>query len=177
MSKVWITSDWHLGHKAIPKYRHQVVSVEDNTQQLVDNTLSLLRKRDVLWILGDIIFDEAHEWALREVRANIQAIKVVLGNHCTEGSRKDIVKRLLMDGVYDAVHGLVEYKGCWLSHAPLHSDELRGCYNIHGHTHNHHINDSRHFNACVDQTDMKPMLFTEIKEVLCSRSIQTESGT
>lgn len=40
------------------------------------------------------------------------------------------------------VYSLVKYKGFWLSHAPIHPEELRGCKNIHGHCHDAVISDT-----------------------------------
>ena len=59
--------------------------------------------------------------------------------------------------VFDEVHSLVKYKGTWLSHAPIHQDELRGCVNIHGHTHYHVIDDERYINVCSEHTNYGPI--------------------
>lgn len=84
--------------------------------------------------------------------------------------RKDLIKRLWTNGVIANLHSLVRYKGVWLSHAPLHPDELRGKYCCHGHTHNHCIDDPRYYNVCVDQTDMKPVLFQDVLAELKERN-------
>lgn len=157
MSVVWITSDWHLGHKNISKFREQVSSMEKNTEILIQNYLDLVHKRDIVWFLGDVAFDRDHLELIKELPG---AKSLVLGNHDTD--RKVNIHDLCQ--VFDKIYSLVRYKHAWLSHAPIHPDELRGRFNIHGHTHNHHIDDPRYFNVCVDQTHMKPLKYQDIIE-------------
>lgn len=167
MSRVFMASDPHLGHRNIAKYRPQVASVEDNSKQFRENVLDIMGKRDILWLMGDIVFDPAHAYVLRDISKHILQINVVLGNHCTENTvRRELIKQLWLEGVFAQVHGLVSYKGVWLSHAPIHPEELRGKFNIHGHTHSYHIDDPRYYNVCVDQTNMQPVLFEDIKKKL-----------
>ena len=155
MTCVYITSDWHLGHRAIAKYREYVSSVEENTQILLNNYRAVVTKRDMVWFLGDIVFDEN---LLQLVKDLPGTKKLVLGNHCTDKKIKtsDLVE------VFDEVHGFVKYKKAWLSHCPIHPSELRGRINIHGHTHYTNVNDDRYFNVCVEQTNMFPKKYQDI---------------
>ena len=67
--------------------------------------------------------------------------------------------------VYDNVYSLHTKRNCWFSHASIHPDELRGkLLNIHGHVHQHTLDDPNYFNACVENTDFKPITFEEIME-------------
>jgi calcineurin-like phosphoesterase family protein len=157
MSIVWVTSDWHLGHKNIARFRSQVSDVDDNTNQLINNYNQVVKKRDIAWFLGDMAFDHDHLKLLYDLPGEK---RIVIGNHDTD--RKVSVNDICL--VFDRVYSLVSYKKAWLSHAPIHPDELRGKINIHGHTHNHSINDWRYFNACVDQTNMFPVKFQHIIE-------------
>ena len=67
--------------------------------------------------------------------------------------------------VYDEVHALLKYKEFWLSHAPLHPDELRGKRNIHGHVHTASVPDTKYLNVSVDSTFMNylPRTLTEVR--------------
>lgn len=56
MSKVYFTSDWHLGHKAILKYRSEFSSVEEHNNLFVENFNKTVKKRDTVYFLGDICF-------------------------------------------------------------------------------------------------------------------------
>lgn len=155
MSCVYITSDWHLGHRAISNYREGVNSVDHNTHILVENYKAVVNKRDICWFLGDILFEEKY----LEVIANLPGTKhLVLGNHDTD--RKVKTEQLVK--VFDSVHGFVKYKDAWLSHAPIHPCELRGRINIHGHMHYQTVGDERYVNACVEHTGMMPIKYQKI---------------
>jgi calcineurin-like phosphoesterase family protein len=170
MSGVYFISDLHLGHRNILKYRSQFDTIEEHDSVILDNILSRVTKRDVLWILGDVIFErglnDKNVELLRTIRKNVGWIKVVIGNHCTDNKfRQDLLKYLLLTGIYDEVHGLVGYKNHWLSHCPIHPDELRGkVCNIHGHLHDYVLEDKRYFSVCCEQVNYTPISFQEIKE-------------
>ena len=70
---------------------------------------------------------------------------------------KDLVE------AYDEVYALKKYKEFWLSHAPIHPDELRGKVNIHGHTHYHNIADDRYVNVSMEQINYTPIELHEIR--------------
>lgn len=171
-----MASDPHLDHKNIPVYRKCVSTTEENNLMFRDNVLDLVGKRDVLWLLGDICFGDSGMEILREIASKIGHINVVLGNHCSEsGDKQRIIKQLWNEGTYSQVHSMVKYKRCWLTHAPIHPDELRGKYNIHGHTHSHVIPDDRYYNVCCDQTNMRPVLFNDIWAEFVNRKNRSES--
>lgn len=158
MSCVYITSDWHLGHKNIPKYRECVDSVEENTRILVENYKSVVTKNDTCWFLGDMVFTDEHIQTIADLPGTK---KLILGNHCTEKNRS--TAKLV--GVFHSIHGFVRYKDAWLSHCPIHPCELRGKFNIHGHMHEGSVGDDRYFNACVEHTGMTPIKYETIIEM------------
>lgn len=152
---MWVTSDWHLGHKRIARFRNNIKSMEENTSLLISNYNEVICKRDVVWFLGDIAFNKE---SLEEIDKLKGDKRLILGNHDTH-------KHLTISDlstVFNEIHSLISYKDAWLSHCPIHPDELRGKINIHGHTHNHIINDNRYINVCVDQTNMYPVIYQEI---------------
>lgn len=73
--------------------------------------------------------------------------------------------------MFDSIHSMVNYKGFWLTHAPIHPCELRGKRNIHGHVHDNSVKrgmglDERYINACLEVNNFKPVKFQDIlKEV------------
>jgi calcineurin-like phosphoesterase family protein len=85
--------------------------------------------------------------------------KVWVTGNCTD----HFSMRQLVDA-YDEVYSLFKYKNMWLSHAPIHPDELRGRVNIHGHTHYHVIDDSRYLNVCMEQIDYTPIELHELRK-------------
>jgi calcineurin-like phosphoesterase family protein len=56
MSNVWFTSDWHIGHKNILKYRDGFQSTDEHDATLIENYQSLISKRDIVYFLGDMVF-------------------------------------------------------------------------------------------------------------------------
>lgn len=122
---------------------------------MVSNYKSVVNKRDIVWFLGDILFEEKY----LEVLADLPGTKnLILGNHDTD--RKVNTEQLVK--VFDSVHGLVKYKDAWLSHAPIHPCELRGRINIHGHMHYQTVGDKNYVNVCVEHTGMTPIKYQKI---------------
>lgn len=168
MATVFFISDLHFGHKRITnftcglgkKYRTGNNYLE-NMHTIITNWNKVVNKRDLVWVLGDIAFSQEGFDALFELNGRI---KMVRGNHDNYFSTEDWLKRV------ETVEGLVQYKGYWLSHCPLHPDELRGRKNIHGHVHHNSIRnkydntyDPRYINACCEAVNETPMPFDLIK--------------
>ena len=137
---VWFCSDLHFGHKNIEKFRSHVSSEEDNRNKIKIGWCKLVTKRDDVYVLGDACFTTETLPDFGELPGRKFLIR---GNH----DRLDCGAYLKY---FHEVYGLLRYKEFWLSHAPIHPDELRGKYNLHGHVHYHSLPDSRYFNCCVE---------------------------
>lgn len=167
MSRVYVIADLHLGHKNICKFRTQFSSVQEHDLYVVGKILETCGKRDTLYLLGDCFFTEESLEYLEVMKANIGKIHLVLGNHCSENDqRQRFIKKMLSEDLIDSVHGLLKYKGCWLTHAPIHPDELRGNFCAYGHGHHKKIDDPRYFGVSCEQIDYTPIDFQRIKEKL-----------
>ena len=92
-------------------------------------------------------------------------IHIITGNHCWLQAYEGMDVRPSLTAKY----------GFWLSHAPIHPNELRGRKNIHGHVHNEAVTyydeifeieapDPNYINVCCDVTDYKPISLEEIRE-------------
>lgn len=56
MSRVWITSDLHIGHNKDFVYRDRGFdSIEEHDEKLVRNWNELVGQDDVVYILGDVM--------------------------------------------------------------------------------------------------------------------------
>jgi len=162
MSIVYAIADTHLGHKNIAKYRTQFATAEEHDECVLSMLRKTLTKNDKIYFLGDIAFSKE---SLAKIDELVGQKILVPGNHCTEYVHmQNIVK------VYKHVHSLTTYKGCWLSHAPIHPDELRGRYNVHGHVHAATLPDPRYFNVSCENINFTPMDFRDIKEELLYRN-------
>ena len=158
MSRLLVTSDLHLGHNNIHKYRgdKNFHSAEVHHEFVFNRLLNTVMPRDTVLFLGDIAFSP--EWLQRVSNINCQKKVLVVGNHDTDNcSIFDIAN------AYDEVYSLWSHRGILYSHAPIHESELRGQFNVHGHTHGRNIDDSRYFNACLENTDYRPVEVNDIK--------------
>ena len=127
MSNVWFCSDLHFGHKGIEKFRGQ--TEQQNRQRIKDDWNSVVTKRDVVYVLGDAAFTTETVSDFGQLAGQKFLIR---GNH-------DKLNTAVYLKYFDEVYGLLKYKEFWLSHAPIHPDELRGKRNLHGHVHFHSI--------------------------------------
>jgi calcineurin-like phosphoesterase family protein len=160
-----LSSDLHLGHKNICKYRTQFSSAEEHHEIMFDNLATTIKKRDTLWLLGDIAF--TREWLERMKEIHCMRKVLIAGNHCLE---RGIRMRNLVE-VYDDIFSMVSHRNNWFSHAPIHQQEIRNRkFCIHGHLHQELVldldgkPDKRYINVCVDHTDFKPITYEEVIE-------------
>lgn len=163
MAKVHFIGDTHWGHKNILKYRPQFDSIDEHDNYILENILEAVRKRDTLYLMGDIIFDEHSIVFMRVLSRHIDHLHWVLGNHDSDNrKRQAILRQIIKEDLVSKVGSLFTYKDFWLSHAPIHPDELRGKRNIHGHVHSKTLDDDRYFNVCCENTNYKPVFIDEL---------------
>ena len=140
MTQVFFIGDLHFGHKNIQNFRKEIVSEEDNRNKICLDWNERVGKRDTVYVLGDACFtmDTIDEFA------SLKGEKYLIrGNH-------DLLNTSVYLKYFKEVYGLLKYKEFWLSHAPIHPDELRGRLNIHGHVHYSSIPDERYVNTSVE---------------------------
>lgn len=173
MANVYFIGDTHWGHKNICNFR-PFTSVEQHDEYVLSSILKTVGKRDTLWLLGDCFFTKESLDYLRDMRKHIAHIHFVLGNHdCENSIRQDNIRTILAEGLVDKIGALFNYKGFWLSHAPIHDSELRGKMNIHGHTHGVVVPDDRYIGVSCEQIDYTPISLNEIKEMVNDRQSVT----
>lgn len=137
---VYFCSDLHIGHVGIERFRKSVRDTNQNTERILESWRNTVSKRDVVYILGDVCMD----YSKLHLFGSLPGRKyLVRGNHDTFKTQDYLV-------YFDEVFGLLKYKEFWLSHAPIHPNELRGKVNLHGHVHYQTINDKRYLNCCVE---------------------------
>ena len=164
MSRLLITSDLHLGHKNISKYRTNFSSSEEHHGIIYDNLASSVNKSDTLYLLGDVAFDKY--WLNKIKDINCKHKKLVCGNH----DRDHHTMSELCD-VFDSVDCLLSKRNVWFTHCPIHPQEIRSRIGVvHGHLHHKLVEvdgvvDKRYFNACVEHTDWKPISYQDIIKI------------
>ena len=156
MSKTYLISDTHLGHRGIQRLRPRFQSEEDHHEHVFEG-MSRLTKYDTLYLLGDIAFTEDWLARLGTLACNLQ---VFLGNHDFSANK---LKQYLRKGKYE-IHCFKSKHRSWLSHCPIHPMEIRNRrFNIHGHTHYVHmldeegVPDPRYINVCCEYTNYQPI--------------------
>jgi calcineurin-like phosphoesterase family protein len=132
--------------------------------------LAELTKRDVLFVLGDFLFDGPHyEEYIDRIAALPCRIKLIFGNHDSCHLFKHYPHNVTF------MPPLVSYKNMWLSHCPIHPQEMRsrtGC--VHGHLHEEKvqlhrlfrkpIDDPRYFNVNIDVNNYNLVPLDTIKD-------------
>lgn len=156
---IFFSSDLHLGDPLILKHRPHFSSIEQHDQTICNNILSVLHKRAVLYLLGDIILGPSGFEIIREFRATGATVILILGNHDTEHySLQQLVPE------FDAIHGSLSKFGMWLTHIPLHQDHLRDRACVHGHEHRLLVDDPRFYNVVPEYNDYMPVSLDHIRD-------------
>lgn len=133
-------------------------TVEEHDEHIITTLQNTIHKRDKLYILGDVSWKKPHLYMLLEVPGSKE---LIFGNH-------DYLPYQEYAKVFKKLHGFRDYKGWWLSHCPVISQEIRGKGNIHGHIHSTgstpQPEDKRYINVNIDMNDMKPVNFETIND-------------
>ena len=158
---VYFTSDLHLGHKAIPKYRKKFDTQEQHDQYMLNKILEL-GKRDILIVIGDFLFDGEHyDEYLNILKSAKCRIKVLMGNH----DSKLLYNEHCNNSNIEIQLPFYSYKNMWLSHCPIHPNEMRNRIgNIHGHMHLETLNNPKYFNVNIDVNNYEFVKLDTIKE-------------
>jgi calcineurin-like phosphoesterase family protein len=127
MAVVRFIADLHLGHINMALHRG-FSTVEEHDEYIIEKWNSVVHKRDVTYILGDVTMEKAEYDILNRLNGRKY---VVLGNHDKLGHTRKLLEYV------DSVAGMMKYKGVMLTHCPIHPMELdyRFNKNIHGHIH------------------------------------------
>ncbi len=100
MSIVRFIADLHLGHENMAK-RRGFSTVEEHDEHVIVKWNSVVYKRDVTYILGDVTMEKSAPYYLLD---RLNGIKhIVLGNH----DRRQDVKKLLEYA--ESVAGMIQY--------------------------------------------------------------------
>ena len=156
MNQVFFISDTHFGHRNICKYRPEFQTPEEHDEYIIERWNSVLTKaKQQVWCLGDMcIKNKYYDFHKLMDRLN-GTIHVITGNHCHLPAYGH--PKIHVEG------GLTKRYGFWISHAPIHPDELRGRRNIHGHVHYKSVADDRYINVCCENINYTPIDIDELR--------------
>lgn len=155
----------HLGHLAIAKFRGFETS-EEHDEHLIKKWNSVVNKRDLTFILGDVTNESKKHYHLLD---RLQGRKIVVGgNHDFPKHSRELLNHV------ESICGLYKYKGLFLSHCPVHPMELdyRVSRNIHSHLHEKNVmimnengelvKDDRYICVSVEQVDFTPVSLADL---------------
>lgn len=122
---VLLCSDLHLGHETAAKLRG-FDSVAEHDHTIIAMLQMQCTKRTLLWVLGDVAMKVESLALLQDVPGEKRLVR---GNH--DGFQDDVYHKY-----FTYIHGFLRYKKTWLSHCPIHPQEMYRCEaNVHGHIH------------------------------------------
>lgn len=165
MSEVYFIGDLHFGHKGILKFAKGyrcTDSMEEHDKWIVRQWNSVVKSNDTVFVVGDICFDRNKLGLVKQMRGNKH---LILGNHDNFNNR-DYSK------YFNKVTGPIKYKKYWVTHIPIHPNELWGCKNIHGHVHMNSIDDNNYINVSVETCRALPINFNNIKNGMHQQAYQ-----
>jgi len=155
MSTLFI-SDLHFNHTNMA-IKRGFSSAEEMNHHIIERWNSVVNKRDLVYILGDITMEKKGGYELLDLLKGDK--HVVLGNHDRRQDVPELLKHVI------SVAGMINYKkNVILTHCPIHPSELefRFKYNIHGHVHENTLGDPRYVNVSCEAVDYTPIDFLEI---------------
>ena len=133
MGKIFYISDLHFGHKNIISYdNRQFFTVAEMDQALIENWNSVVKKDDIVYVLGDVSWYNREEQKKIVKQLNGQKV-LILGNHDTYGAYDDG-----FIAHYDYLETNDNGRKVVLSHYPIvsYNGMYRGWYHLYGHVHN-----------------------------------------
>jgi calcineurin-like phosphoesterase family protein len=165
MSNVFFISDLHLGHRSILSFRSEVhkrlfSNENEMNEWIIDNINSVVRPKDILWILGDLWWGSDSSVLYNQINGRKRAI---LGNH-------DNGSILEYHRYFDKIYGVWKKYNFVMSHIPIHPKEMEfrnWGVNVHGHIH-HKERDLGfpYINVNMDIIGPKPISLDEIREII-----------
>lgn len=164
MTRCWLISDTHYGQNNLysvhPKFGFCMRpwgfdSAKEADEWMISQWNSVVREGDRVYHLGDMAISRK---SLTTVVPKLNGrIVLIRGNH-------DIYKMKDYAGLVDDIRGFHRLGDFWLSHCPVHPNELRGRRNIHGHVHHKSLDDPRYINVSVEVLEgHRPINFEKLR--------------
>lgn len=171
MSATWLISDTHFGHKGVTVFTDKEgkkirpwTDVEEMDEALVDNWNKVVKPKDRIYHLGDVVINRK---ALKILDRLAGRKVLVKGNH-------DLFKIGDYLEYFDDIRGSHILDNFILTHIPVHPNQIaRWAHgNIHGHLHTNVVTledgtpDKRYINVSVEQINFTPINFEEIRKTV-----------
>ncbi len=163
--RTWIWSDLHLGDaKALTRWSRPFRDVDEMNAHLLEQWEQAVGPDDTVICLGDVSVTAI--WQDRAVMERLRECPgtrwLVLGNHDVHRTRT------LREAGFDSMCAAAVYAAdppLALTHPPLRMIPA-GAVNVHGHIHGQAAVGPRRANACVEETNWKPLRMDRLLEQL-----------
>lgn len=149
--RLFVIGDTHFGHRNIIKFEkahRNFETIEEHDEALVERWNAVVRKRDTVYHLGDVLFgiqSFRHLGRLNGIK------KLVAGNH-------DVYPTARYLEYFACVLGSVSLRKCILTHIPVHDGQFhRFELNIHGHLHSRQLEDRRYVCVSAEHSNLTPV--------------------
>ena len=176
MSRIWITSDLHLGHdKDFIWGPRGFDSVEEHDRTIIENWNELISWNDEIWVLGDLMLGD-NEAGVRKLNQLAGNIRIIYGNHDTP-TRIQMYANIRPTIVGMGLAYIYRYQGYhfYMSHYPTMTDNFdldkplrRQVINLCGHRHTQDsfidADKGLIYHVELDAHDNKPILLDDIIE-------------
>jgi calcineurin-like phosphoesterase family protein len=170
MRDIWFISDTHFTHKNIITFLDDngvrfrpFSSAEEMDELMVENWNKTVKPQDKIYHLGDVTMRDKY----LPIMNRLNGTKVLIpGNH-------DIFHIDLYRKYFNRIYGYKVIEKVIFSHIPVHkysSGRFRA--NVHGHTHNNNVSDTRYpiglvddpfyINVCVEKINFTPISYEEV---------------
>lgn len=147
MSKDYVISDLHLGHKKLVEVQKIYNNIEDKHHTIIRNWNNTVEQEDTIYVLGDV----GSKHYIHEVIPKLKGRKIlIMGNH-------DKYSKKFYEQYFDEVYNtpLYYHKRILLSHYP--EVVAEDIINVHGHTHFINLNLKNYFNVSIENINATPI--------------------
>lgn len=176
MSNTLVISDTHIGHFGVTQFLTKSGekmrpwdNIEDMDEALVENWNKVVRPKDKVIHLGDVVINRRALPTLARLNGNKILVK---GNH-------DVFRLEEYTPYFKDILGCKQHDDYILTHIPVHENQLyRFKGNIHGHMHNESVMlqgimddypDHRYLCVSVEQINYTPIAWEEVKKIMENR--------
>lgn len=132
-------------------------TLDEHDEAIIENWNKVVGPKDLVWHLGDVTMNRNKMHLVGRLNGRK---KLVMGNH-------DVHPLKMYLEHFEEVCGIKVLQWCALTHVPVHPDQLgRFQFNIHGHMHEHTVDDPRYFSVCLEQINYTPINMDEVRNRL-----------
>lgn len=169
MSRIWFTSDLHLGHKNILKLSNRPFGeIEHHDDTIINNYNNLITKDDTCYILGDISFNQSYE-NYKNIFSRLNGKKyIIIGNHDNKQNLIKCKKEGLICDIKESQTIQIGKDRVFLSHYPHRewNGFYKGAYHLYGHCHCNLDDYKMSTDIGVDAWEYGPVEWAELKQYL-----------